>query len=71
MHSERRPGFGANGAYIVVTDDRRGTYAVRVPLHEAFRIYVDHEGVLRTDHLIRLGNANVVRLHYKMSRTEL
>ena len=32
-------------------------------------MYVDEEGVLRTDHELRLWSAPVVRLHYKLERT--
>lgn len=57
--------FGEDGAYIVVRDGGR-TYAVRVPLHETFHLYVDDEGTLRTDHVLRLWSAPVIRLHYKL-----
>lgn len=56
--------FGGNGAYVVV--DEAGTHAARVPIHETFRVYVDDEGTLRTDHRLRLWSASVVRLHYKL-----
>lgn len=59
--------FGQDGAYVLVDDGGR-THAARVPLHERFRVYVDREGVLRTDHAIRLWSASVVRLHYRLSR---
>lgn len=60
--------FGADGAYVTV--ERAGRHhAVRVPLHETFRVYVDDRGVLRTDHVLRLWSATVVRLHYKMIRS--
>jgi hypothetical protein len=36
-----------------------------VPIHETFRVYVD-EGILRTDHVLRLWSAPVIRLHYKL-----
>jgi hypothetical protein len=48
--------------------DRGRAYAARVPLHETFRIYVDDEGTLRTDHTIRLRSTTAVRLHYKLFR---
>jgi hypothetical protein len=51
----------------VVTDHGR-THAARAPIHETFRVYVDAEGVLRTDHELRLWSARVVRLHYKLER---
>ena len=56
--------FGDDGAYVVVDD--RGTHAARVPLHETFQVYVDEEGTLRTDHVLRLWSATAVRLHYKL-----
>jgi hypothetical protein len=59
--------FGDDGAYVVV-EDRGRTHAARAPIHETFRVYVDSEGVLRTDHLLRLWSAPVVRLHYKLTR---
>lgn len=52
-------GFGEDGAYILVRFGRRH-FAARVPLHESFHLYLDGEGVLRTDH---------VRLHYKLVRS--
>jgi hypothetical protein len=48
--------FGDNGAYVVVEDGGR-THAARAPIHETFRVYLDRDGVLRTD-----------RLHYKLTR---
>lgn len=60
-------GFGENGAYVVVRGADGGCHAARVPIHETFRIYVDDEGVLRTDHILRLWSATVLRLHYKLS----
>ncbi|MGH3504070.1 MAG: hypothetical protein ACRDQA_24710, partial [Nocardioidaceae bacterium] len=59
--------FGAEGAYVVVQESGR-TYAARVPIHETFHLYVDDEGVLRTDHELRLWRASAVRLHYKLER---
>lgn len=57
--------FGQDGAYVVV---RHGTgdYAARVPLRETFRVFVDDDGVLRTDHELRLYSATALRLHYKL-----
>ena len=56
--------FGQDGAYVVVRDRR--AHAARVPLHETFHVYVDADGVLRTDHELRLWSASAVRLHYKL-----
>ena len=59
--------FGDDGAYVVVRG--RGAHAARVPLHETFHLYVDSDGVLRTDHELRLWGASAVRLHYKLERS--
>ena len=45
--------FGDPGTYVVVRHGRR-TSAAWVPLHEAFHVHIDAEGVLRTDQEIRL-----------------
>ena len=63
--------FGTDGAYVVVRDQRdpdRAVHAARAPIHETFRVYVDREGVLRTDHELRMFGARAVRLHYKLER---
>lgn len=63
--TSRAGSFGDPGTYVVVAD--RGAHAARVPIHETFRVYVDVEGVLRTDHRLSLWSAPVVRLHYKLT----
>lgn len=60
-------GFGGNGAYVTVQDGG-ADYASTAPIHETFHVFVDSEGVLRTDHELRLWSARVVRLHYKLER---
>jgi hypothetical protein len=65
--SSPRGVFGDDGAYVVV-ENRRGVYARRLPIHETFHVYVDGEGVLRTDHELRLWSATVVRFHYKITK---
>lgn len=57
--------FGHDGAYVVVRHGRR-TFAARVPLHEVFSVHLDGEGVLRTDHTLRLWAARAVVLHYRL-----
>jgi hypothetical protein len=57
--------FGRDGAYVVVHDGGRA-HAARVPLHETFQLFVDDDGVLRTDHELRLRDAWMTRLHYRM-----
>lgn len=62
--------WGEDGAYLVVQP--RGTdrgWGRRVPVHEQFRVFVDDEGVLRTDHRIDLWRLPVLRLHYRLDRT--
>lgn len=59
--------FRTDGAYVTVAG-RTGVRAARVPLHETFRVFVDDEGVLRTDHVLRLRRTVAVRLHYRMER---
>ena len=63
----RSPGgrFGTDGAYVVACEGGRA-WASRAPLHEQFHLYVDGEGVLRTDHELRVGAARAVRLHYRL-----
>ena len=60
-------GFGYPGFYRLI---ERGQefYQVRYlkTLHEVFHVYVDAEGVLRTDHNIRYLGLPVMRLHYKI-----
>ncbi|MCO1597047.1 hypothetical protein M8C17_17980 [Micromonospora sp. RHAY321] len=58
--------FGGDGAYVVVRDGNGGAHAARVPIHERFHVYLDHRGVLRTDHELWLYRALVLRLHYRL-----
>ncbi len=68
-NSSRSPGdcFGGNGAYVVVDDGGR-PYAARAPIRETSHVYVDREGLLRTDHALRRWSATAVRLHYRLDR---
>lgn len=59
--------FGANGCYMVAQDGAK-LYAAKAPLNERFHVFTDEEGVLRTDHELRVGPAPAVRLHYKLER---
>lgn len=68
LASPRGP-WGSDGAYVTVHDGGRD-FARRVPLHESFQLYVDDEGTLRTDHVVRVGPATALRLHYKLTRRE-
>jgi hypothetical protein len=60
--------WSRSGFYRIV---RSGAQHRRVryvkTLHELFHVYVDDEGVLRTEHTISFLGLTVIRLHYKMS----
>jgi len=60
--------FGRSGFYRIV-EAGPGAWKVRAftTLHEIFHVYMDEEGVLRTDHEIRFVGLTVLRLHYKMT----
>jgi len=60
--------WGRSGFYRIVrsgADHRRVRYVKT--LHELFHVYVDEEGVLRTEHTISFLGLTIIRLHYKMS----
>ena len=60
--------WGRSGFYRMVrsgADHRRVRYVKT--LHELFHVYVDDEGVLRTEHRISFFGLTIIRLHYKMS----
>ncbi len=63
--------FGDSGFYRLIERGPDG-YQVRYlkTLHEQFHVYVDEEGVLRTDHSIRYLGLPVMRLHYKIERAK-
>jgi len=60
--------WGRSGFYRIV---RSGAKHRRVryvkTLHELFHVYVDEEGVVRTEHTISFLGLAIIRLHYKMS----
>ena len=60
--------WGRSGFYRIVrsgAEHRRVRYIKT--LHELFHVYVDDEGVLRTEHIISFLGLTIIRLHYKMS----
>jgi hypothetical protein len=61
--------FGGPGFYRMVEVDP-GHWKVRYlrTLREFFHVYVDREGVLRTEHTVRFLGLTVLRLHYRMER---
>src|ERR1700730_11423546 len=60
--------WGHSGFYRVVSSgaEHRTVRYVKT-LHELFHVYVDKEGVLRTEHTISFLGLVIIRLHYKMS----
>jgi hypothetical protein len=60
--------FGKSGFYRLVESGAEH-WRVRnfTTLHELFRVYVDPDGVLRTDHKISFVGLTILRLHYKMT----
>lgn len=62
--------FGSDGAYLVVRPDAAEQgWVRRVPLPEQFHVFVDAAGDLRCDHQLRLGTAEILRLHYRIRPT--
>ena len=43
-------------------------YAAQPPLRETFHVFTDEDGVLRTDHWLRLGRWQALALHYRLER---
>jgi hypothetical protein len=60
--------FGGPGFYRIV-ELKSGKWRVRYirTLHEIFHVYVDADGILRTDHIINFLGLTVLRLHYKIT----
>ena len=61
--------FGDPGFYRMV-EAGKVHWKVRYirTLREYFHVYVDPEGILRTEHHVRFLGLTVIRLHYKMER---
>jgi hypothetical protein len=61
--------FGQDGCYLLVTaPDMQSAWVRRAPIVENLHVHVDDEGVLRTDHELRLGRIPVIRCHYRLQR---
>ena len=60
--------FGRSGFYRVV-ESGADHWRVRnfTTLHEIFHVYIDEDGILRTDHEITFVGLTILRLHYKMT----
>ena len=63
--------FGRSGFYRIV-ESGPDHWRVRNfrSLHELFHVYVDEENILRTDHKISFIGLTILRLHYKMTRSD-
>lgn len=61
--------FGRTGFYRMI-DGGPDHWIVRHvrSLRELFHVYVDGEGVLRTDHTVFFLGLSIIRLHYRMTR---
>ena len=61
--------FGEPGFYRMVAVDAEH-WRVRYlrTLREFFHVYVDRQGTLRTDHVVRFLGLTPLRLHYKLER---
>lgn len=64
--------FGRTGFYRMI-DGGPDHYIVRHvrSLRELFHVYVDAEGLLRTDHTVFFLGLSIIRLHYKMTRASV
>ena len=61
--------FGRTGFYRVIDAGPEHLIVRHVrSLRELFHVYVDEEGVLRTDHTVFFLGLSIIRLHYKMTR---
>jgi len=64
-------GFGRAGFYRVL-ESGGDAWQVRnfTTLHEIFPVYLDDDGILRTDHTITFLGLTILRLHYKMTKAK-
>ena len=62
--------FGEPGFYFYLTDSRGGHWAKYIrSFRERISVFVDDEGTLRADHVLRLWQFRALELHYKMTPT--
>lgn len=62
----RGKGIGDAGYYRVRRSGREAVRVKYVPLKETIHVFVDDEGVLRTDHIFYFWRSKFLHLHYKM-----
>lgn len=61
--------FGDHGFYFTLTDHKGKYWAKFVrAMHEWIHVYVDEEGVLRTDHKLNFYGIRFLELHYKLTK---
>lgn len=61
--------FGEPGFYrMLEVDAQRWKVRYLRTLREFFHVWLDDQGALRTDHVVRFLGLTVLRLHYKLSR---
>lgn len=61
--------FGDAGFYRLQRIDGQRLRVWRIhTLHEEFRVYVDHDNVLRCDHSVRFLGLPILHLHYRIER---
>jgi hypothetical protein len=61
--------WGRSGFYRMIGSGRDHLRVRYIKsLHELFHVYVDNEGVLRTDHTVSFLGLTIIRLHYRISR---
>ena len=60
--------FGDHGFYFLLRDKRRRHWAQYIrSFRERIHVYVDEDGVLRTDHTLSLWGRRALTLHYKIT----
>ena len=61
--------FGEPGFYFYLTDGKNKHWANHIKsMHEFIHVYIDDNGILRTDHILKLFNIKFMTLHYKMTK---
>jgi hypothetical protein len=61
--------FGEPGFYRMIETDSEHWHVRYIrTLRELFHVYLDRQGILRTDHSVRFLGMPVLRLHYKLER---
>lgn len=61
--------FGDHGFYFTLTDHKGKYWAKFVKaMHEWIHVYVDDQGVLRTDHNLNFHGMRFLELHYKLTK---